>query len=112
MRPRKKPTAKEALRQLSECQRKLMMARLELEALNRSWAKKFALVVGIFEAVVDSAGTIGEARRWLKDWNARLDAIDPDAPDADEQMQALFDEFEIELKPIDVEPEDMIRQEA
>lgn len=112
MRPRRKPTAKEALHRLNECEKRLLMARLEIEALNRAWAKKFSLTIGIFEAVINDAGTIGEARRWLQDWNARLDAIDPDAPDADERMQALFDEFHIELKPLEIAPEDMIRQET
>ncbi|WP_294948284.1 hypothetical protein [Sulfurivirga sp.] len=111
MRPRRKPTAKEALRRLEDCERRLLIKQLELEALNSSWAKKFSLAVGIFEAVINDAGTIGEARRWLRDWNARLEAIDPDAPDADERMQELFDEFHIELKPLEVEPEEMIRQE-
>lgn len=93
LKPRRKPTVKEAMRKLAEAENKLILARLEQEQTKRSMDITFAL----FNAVLDNAATIGEARRWWADWTTKISAIDPDAPDAHEQYAQAWEDFKIEV---------------
>lgn len=109
-RERANPPKAKVMKENQNLRVKLLGCQLQLERLNRAWEKKFSLLAGIFEAEVENAATIGELRRWYSEWKARLDAIDPDDPQAEEKMQEIFDEYEIELQ-VKVDPDDMARQE-
>lgn len=110
MRQRKKPTKAEMERQLERLRVRVLELELQKARLHRAWEKKFALLAGIFAAELEAAGTIGELRRWFAEWNRRLDAIDPEDPDADIKMQELFDKYDIHLQT-NVSPDEMIAQE-
>ena len=109
MMKRKTPPKAHLLKENQALRIRLLEMEMRLERLNRAWEKKFSLLAGIFEAELDNAATIGELRRWYAEWIRRLDAIDPDDPEADAKMQALFDEYDIELS-VNVEPQEMAAQ--
>lgn len=105
---KKLPPKSRLVRENQNLRMQIIELELKLERLNRAWAKKFALLAGIFDTEIEEAGTIGELRRWYDYWKAELDAIDPDDPDADAKMQELLEEYDIRVVP-DVEPEEMIQ---
>lgn len=109
-RDRANPPKAKVMKENQNLRVKLLGCQLQLEKLNRAWEKKFSLLAGIFEVEVENAATIGELRRWYAGWKARLDAIDPEDPQAEEKMQEIFDEYELELQ-VKVEPDEMAKQE-
>lgn len=90
---------------------RLLELEVKLEKLNHAWEKKFSLLAGIFEAELAAAATIGELRRWYADWQAELDAIDPDDPEADAKMQEIFDRYELSLV-VNTSADEMVAQES
>jgi len=105
------PPKAKILKENQSLRLKLLACQIQMERMNRAWEKKFSLLVGIFAAELKAAGTIGELRRWFEEWNRRLDEIDTNDPAADAKMQALFDEYDIQLQ-VSVDPEDMAKQET
>lgn len=109
LRKAKQPGKKEAIQRMEQAESKALMSELELERLNNNWGLKFDMVVKMFEAAIDQAGTIGEARRWYEQWTLEVNAIDHTADDAEQQMDAIIEKhgFEFSITPVAVSHQEM-----
>lgn len=76
-----------------------------MTALNDNWSLKFSLVVSIFEAALNDAGTLGEAKRWFKEWSNDVGSLEDES-----DIKELIDKhgFEFNVRPVDVNWRDMI----
>jgi len=105
----KQPSKKQAIERMQVAERKAVISELELERLNKNWGIKFDMVVKMFEAAIEQAGTIGEARSWYQAWSNDINQIDHNAPDAEQQMDALLERhgFEFSITPVAVSHQEM-----
>lgn len=76
-----------------------------MTALNDNWSLKFSLVVSIFEAALNDSGTLGEAKRWFKEWSNDVGSLEDES-----DIKELIDNhgFEFDVKSVDVSWRDMI----
>lgn len=77
---------------------------LEMTKLNRNWSTKISIVVGIFEEALNTAGTIGEAKRWFAEWSSDINS---DMTPAD-----LIEKhgFKFELKEVETDYREEIKR--
>ncbi len=108
-RKNKEPSKNEAIKRMEIAEQKALMRELELERLNKNWGLKFDMVVNLFDAALDPAGTLGEAKRWYEKWTKEVNAIDHHADDAEQQMDAIIENhgFEFTIQPVAVSHQDM-----
>lgn len=105
----KEPGKKEAVQRMATAEQKSLMRELELERLNKNWGLKFDMVVNLFAAALEDAGTLGEAKRWYDQWTQEVNAIDHHADDAEQQMDAIIEKhgFEFTISPVAVSHQEM-----
>lgn len=105
----KQPSKKDAIKRMDKAEMLAAMREMELERLNKNWGLKFDMVVKLFAAALEDAGTLGEAKRWYESWTQGVEAIDHAADDAEAQMDALIEQhgFEFSLRPVDVSYQEM-----
>lgn len=70
---------------------------MEMEQLNKNWSTKISIVVGIFEEAINTAETIGEAKRWFAEWSADINS------DMTPDELVKKHGFEFELKEVETD---------
>jgi len=96
----KKLTAKQCLERNEQLERENMMLKIDIRERTINFLTQMQVFEGIMRATLESAGTIGEAKRWYDEWVHDVNQIDIEAIDHNEQMQALIERhgFEIDIK--------------
>jgi len=89
-----------------------LMHQLDLERLNRHWAAKFDMIVGMFEVQAEEAGTISELRKWFKEWTADVNGINAEDDNASEYMADIIEKhgFEFNIKSINVSHNEILEK--
>lgn len=97
MRKQPKPTAKQALARLEKLE--LENAMLKLDIRNRTIALLDSLWTyeSIMEQTLDQCGTIGEARKWFKDFKDVLNKLDMTDVDHQAQLRVEMSKIGIHL---------------
>lgn len=93
------------VRKLEErLERAAIIKEMEHERLNLHWAKKFDMIVGMFELQARDAGTISELRKWFKEWITDVNGIDAADENAGEVMADIIEKhgFEFKIRSIEV----------
>lgn len=84
-------------KQLAKADAALVLAKLnhddEMTRLNENWQMKYTLIIKLFQAALDDAGTIGEARKWFTEWTKDINSLDDNS-----DIQALFDKHGFEFE--------------
>lgn len=95
-----KKRIKELERQLEHEKGLSAYLKLEIRQRTKSFMTQMQVFEGIFKAALDSAGTIGEARTWFKQWAEDVNALDIDDPNHQKNIAKLIADhgFEFEIK--------------
>lgn len=90
-------------------EQQLLLSKLEaddkLNRLNNSWSLRFDMIIGIFEAALKEAGTLGEAKKWYKEWTAQVNACET-AEDVADLIERHG--FEFTPKPVSTNYKEML----
>jgi hypothetical protein len=97
MRKPQKPTAKEALARLEILETQNAMLKLDIRERTKNFLTQMQIFEGIFNAVLDQAATVGEARRWYSEWVSDVNALDINRDDYKQQLQAIIDKHGFEF---------------
>lgn len=97
LRKQAKPTAKEALARLEKLELENAMLRLDIRNRISNFLTQMSIIDGIFNAVLDQAATVGEARRWYSEWVSDVNSLEIDRYDYKEQLQAIIDKHGFEF---------------
>lgn len=92
-----KLTAKEALKRNEQLELQAAMLKLEIRKRTANFLTQLAVFEGIFNAVLEDAGTVGEARRWYKEWCDDVNGLNIQDDNYNEQIQALLDKHGFEF---------------
>jgi hypothetical protein len=91
MRKPQKPTAKEALAKLEKLELENAMLRLDIRERTKNFLTQMQMFEGIYNAVLDQAATVGEAKRWYKEWVADVNGLDVNDTHYGDKIQAILD---------------------
>ena len=97
MRKQPKPTAKQALARLEKLELENAMLKLDIRQRASNFLTQMAIFEGIFNATLEQAATVGEARRWYSEWVSDVNGLDIGRDDYKEQLQAIIDKHGFEF---------------
>lgn len=94
----KKLTAKELQTRNNVLESRNAMLKLDIRERTANFMTQLQIFEGILRAALDSAGTIGEARRRYDEWAKDINAIPIDDLDHNNQIAAVLQKHGIEIK--------------
>lgn len=93
----KKMTAKEYQRRNAFLELQNATLKLDIRERTANMLTQMQVFEGIFMAAIESAATIGEARRWYKEWVMDINGLPVDDPDHGEKIQAIIDKHGFQI---------------
>ena len=102
-------------KQIKKLEAELTLAKIQhnddLTTLNNHWGEKFDMVVGMFQAQIEQAGTKNEILKWFKDWTTDVNGIDASDQNAEQEMDRIIEKhgFEFKVKPVPVTHQEILK---
>ena len=94
----KKLTAKQLEAENARLQLETAYIKLEIRERTANMLTQMQVFEGIFKSVLESAATVGEARRWYADWTQDINGLPIDAEDHSERVTAIIEKHGFDIR--------------
>ncbi len=94
----KKLTAKQLEAENNRLELQNAMLKLEIRERTANMLTQMQIFEGIWVSVLESAATVGEARRWYKEWTADINGLPIDDPNHAQKIQAIIEKHGFDIR--------------